>query len=331
MTEFGEDARDPAVVEWLLQDEQPSVRYYTLLDLLGRTRKDPEVRRARAEIPKKGWARDLLALQKPGGYWEAREPRTLREWFNFLYFPKFRSTFWRALVLSDLGLDATHPPVKKAAEVILEYKLRFSSPLNFFYEEASISGNTARMMTRFGYAEDRRVRKLYDWLLEDQREDGGWSGDQNTPGTLEAWEPLAALAALPKSKRSPRAQRAVSKGAEFYLARRLFHEGKRHDPWFRFHYPVHYYYDVLVGLDLLTSLGYAGDRRLRPALRLLRAKRRRDGRWNLDRVHPDIEPGPDRAAFVKTVRPFTLERAGQPSKWVTLTALRVLKRVEAAG
>jgi len=31
------------------------------------------------------------------------------------------------------------------------------------------------------------------------------------------------------------------------------------------------------------------------------------------------------------VRPLALERAGEPSKWITLTALRVLKRVEDAS
>jgi hypothetical protein len=45
--------------------------------------------------------------------------------------------------------------------------------------------------------------------------------------------------------------------------------------------------DVLVGLDMLTRLGYAGDRRLEPALSLLRKKRQKNGSWLLDRTHPD--------------------------------------------
>src|SRR5207249_4039672 len=79
-------------------------------------------------------------------------------------------------------------------------------------------------------------------------------------------------------------ERSISRGAEFYLERKLFEEGRRYAPWFRFHYPTHYYYDVLVGLDVLTVLGYAGDRRLQPALRILREKRQSDGTWFLDRI-----------------------------------------------
>jgi len=79
---------------------------------------------------------------------------------------------------------------------------------------------------------------------------------------------------------------------------------------------------------LITTLGFADDRRLAPALKILKDKRRPDGTWSLDRVHPDLGPGAGFSFFVKKVKPFTLEAPGKPSKWITLTALRVLKRVE---
>jgi hypothetical protein len=92
----------------------------------------------------------------------------------------------------------------------------------------------------------------------------------------------------------------------------------------RLHYPVHYFYDLLVGLDVLASLGYADDPRMRPALRRLEDKRNRDGSWNLDALHPDSEdPGYQvRGPFY----PFGLEVPGRPSRWITTTALSVLKR-----
>jgi hypothetical protein len=229
------------VVRWLLEDDQPAVRYYALIDLLGRKPDDPEVRRALSRIARVGWANDLLRTQGPKGFWESREPKNVKEWVDFLYHPPFRSTNWKALVLSDLGLDATDLRIRKVADLLFEYKLRLGSPFNFFHEEACISANTARMMTRFGYADDRRVRKLHDWLLEDQREDGGWNCSQGTPGTLDVWEPLAAFAALPKAKRSPAIDRAVERGAEFYLERKLFEEGRPYPPWLRLHYPNHYF------------------------------------------------------------------------------------------
>lgn len=298
------------------------MRYYALLNLLDRRGDDPEVRKSRSAIGRVGWAADQLRRQGPKGFWERREPRTFLEWLTFLWRPMYGSTVWRALVLADLGLDSSDPRIRKIADLIFDYKLQLSSPANFFYEEMCLVGNIARMMTRFGYGDDRRVRKLFDWILEDQREDGGWNCSQNTPGSLDVWEPLAALASVPKPKRSARMDRAISRGAEFYLHRQLFAEGRKYPPWFRFHYPNHYFYDILVGLDLVTQLGYGDDRRLRPALDLLRQKRRADGKWALDRVHPDL--GTRTRATGE--RSLVIESAGRPSKWITLKALTVLKR-----
>jgi hypothetical protein len=124
---------------------------------------------------------------------------------------------------------------------------------------------------------------------------------------------------------------AVERGCEFYLARELSKQGAHYDPWFRFHFPYHYYYDLLVGLDFITSLGYVDDRRLGPSVSHLKKKRRKDGRWNLDAVHPDLE---NEGKFPRwweehksRFRPFALERVGQPSKMITLRALTVLKRL----
>ncbi|MCI4360741.1 MAG: hypothetical protein L3J91_03485, partial [Thermoplasmata archaeon] len=113
--------------------------------------------------------------------------------------------------------------------------------------------------------------------------------------------------------------------------RELYRQGGHYEPWHRFHWPVHYYYDLLVGLDMLTSLGYGDDPRLSVALDLLRSKRRPDGRWNMDAIHPDV--GPKARQWYaehpnKLPSPLAFERAGRPSKMITLRALTVLGRVE---
>lgn len=116
-----------------------------------------------------------------------------------------------------------------------------------------------------------------------------------------------------------------ARGAAFYLDRGLLREGRnRYLPWERLHYPVHYYYDVLVGLETLVRLGYGDDRGLRPAVELLERKRRPDGTWASDAVHPDLGRGADYGVD-PGVRRFRLERVGAPSKWITLRALTVLR------
>lgn len=310
------------VIDWLLQEDQPSVRYYTLVDLLDRKENDQDVREALSQIPKKGWASKIFALQKAKGYWEKE---------SNLYQPKYTATNWRAIVLSDLGLTSKDKRIEKTANLFFKYWLAPPPEENVFKDEVCIVGNTARMLTRFGYSEDYRVKKLFDRLLEDQKEDGGWHCFKSNNGCLDGWEGLAAFAALPRSKWSRKIRSSIERGAEFYLERKLFDDGEmRYPPWFRFHYPNHYYYDILVGLDVITRLGYPSDRRLLPALKILKEKRQADGSWLLDKVHPDIAQGA-RYRMRKSAKRFALEEEGKPSKWITLTAMRILKRVGEAS
>lgn len=307
------------VVEWLLEEDQPSIRYFTLIHLLGRGKDDPDVKEAYSNIPKRGWAKSIFAKQRPGGFWEKKDS---------LYRPKYLATNWQALVLSDLGLTAKNRRIKKVADLFMKQWLALPSSENIFNDEVCIVGNTARMLIRFGYEDDERVKKLFDRLVEDQKEDGGWHCFPSKKGTLDGWEGLAAFSALPRSKWTRKIKNSVERGAEFYLERRLYKEGsKKYAPWFRFHYPNHYYYDILVGLDVITSLGYGKDRRLMDAVEILRKKRRRDGKWDLDALHPDVGLGA-RYPSMKNATPLAIEQAGQPSKMITLRASRVLNRVE---
>jgi hypothetical protein len=309
------------VVRWLLEPNQPAARYRDLVDLLDLRERDPNVKDARGEIGRRGWARRILALQKPGGHWENADN---------LYRPKYVATIWRWIVLAELGLTAKDPRMRKTCRLFLE---RYARPDGGFGGTSShfcSSANITRTLIRCGYEDDPRVRSALGWLVRQQKEDGGWHCFGSYYGTLDCWEALAAYAAFPRRKWSRSINRSVERGAEFFLNRRLFHQGKkRYEPWFRFHYPAHYYYDILVGLDVLTSLGYGDDERLEPALEVVLKKRRSDGRWNLDAVHPDVAPDdpyklvPPWEPDVPT--PFSIERAGEPSKWITLTALRVLK------
>ena len=83
----------------------------------------------------------------------------------------------------------------------------------------------------------------------------------------------------------------------------------------------------------MTSLGYGGDSRLQHAVSHLQKKRRSDGRWNLDAFHPDVG-GTMSEWYQKHPKqmptPFALESVGGPSKMITLTAMSVLDRLNAA-
>ena len=312
-----------AVLDWLLEDDQPAVRYLTLRDLLGKSEADPDVRAVKRAIIERGWVADLLADRQRGGWWV--DPKSL-------YQPKYLSTNWKLLILSDLGVDRTLPMIRTSCELWIR---RFATPDGSFGPDGGTkghlctAGNTARALIKFGYEDHPAVRRTLDWLVENASHLGGWSC-WGSGRNLDSWEGLSAFAAYPREKWTPAMKDRIEKATEFFLERELHRQGDHYEPWYRFHYPVHYYYDLLVGLDLLTSLGYSDDRRLRFALSVLKKKRRKDGRWNLEANHPDVEGGTARwlAAHPKDrPTPLALERAGRPSRMITLLALRVLDRV----
>lgn len=306
-------------MEWLLEKNQPAVRHKTLIELCDLPAGDEQVRIAGRNIARKGWVADILRKQRNDGTWIEGE--------QGLYYPKYIATNWMMLILTDLGLTPECRGVKLGCDLFFSNWLKPDH--NESKYEVCVVGNLARMLIKCGYSEDMRVRRLVDWLLETQKEDGGWNCFPSGRGTLDCWEALSAFASIPRRKWNGRLKRSVERGAEFYLERKLFNEGRKYAPWFRFHYPVHYYYDVLVGLDTLTSLGYSDDRRLRPALELLLDRKMSDGRWALDVVHPDLGYGAKYGLKAEPT-PFALEETGKPSKWITLTAMSVLKRVEEA-
>ena len=109
-------------------------------------------------------------------------------------------------------------------------------------------------------------------------------------------------------------------------------EGRgRYAPWSRVHYPNHFFYDVLVGLRVLTRLGFGSDPRLGKAVRWLLDRCRRDGTWTLEATQPDWDLGEAaRYGFPGPEFPVVLELPGLPSRWATVEALSVLRRVDVA-
>ena len=92
-------------------------------------------------------------------------------------------------------------------------------------------------------------------------------------------------------------------------------DGTRKDKagWKRFGFPLFYQSDALEVLDILTCLGVHDDR-MQPAVDLVLNARKPDGAWLLDNTY-------NGKMWVD------IEEKGKPSKWVTLRALRTLRRL----
>lgn len=302
------------------------MRAQALIHLVGRAYDEPEVMAAREESLCRGSiARvlDGLALTSDHDSYEK------------LMDPRYGTPYHRLIALADMGAPSEDRRIHTTLERVLEL---FTKPDGGFGRTSGhvcVTGNIVRAAVHFGRGDDARVKSGSRWLLANQRADGGWNcfPEDDPNSTLDSWEPLAALEVVPASQRSPEMQSAIERAVEFFLKERLGLEAA-YDPWRRIHFPRHYYYDFLLGLELVTDSGDPHDPRLKPALDLLISKSSAHGRWALDITHPDVDPEGDPpykpiwANFLATVVRLQVEPTGTPSRWATLAAMRVLRRTE---
>lgn len=336
-------------LDWLLEESNPSIRYFALRDLMDKNESDLDVRSAREAIPKSRVVMKILAKQNSKGYWEeSANP----------YHPKYKSSYWQIMVLGQLGMDKTDERVRKACEHVFKFQLgeggfssyslkralkeygtlsekgkklpspdEWSSAKVFEHQYSCLTGNMAAALIRIEYSDDVRVKKALEWLVKVQNKDGGWlcpywrAHIRDTHGCFYGTIcPLEAFSEFPKKKLTGEMKRAVERGAEFLLKHRLFkadHHKYRiiNQSWLKLGFPWFYAYNILRGLDVLTKLGYVTDKRLRDAIQVLLDKGQSDGRWILE----STPTGRMQA---------NIEAKGKPSKWITLIALRVLKRLQ---
>jgi hypothetical protein len=318
---------------WLLEKNDPSVRYFTLTEIQAKRENDSEVRKAKDEIMKVGLVPDILARQNNEGCWEAP---------NRFYTAKYKGTVWQLMILAELGADGKDERVKRACEFILENSQDHES--GGFSMAASgktgggrhsevipcLTGNLVWCLIRLGYLEDSRVKRGINWIATYQRfDDGiedlakGWPYDRYTmcwgrhTCHMGAVKSLKALAEIPAGRRSEDVKNTIEKGAEHMLSHHI--HKRSHDlsrvskpGWKRFGFPLMYQTDVLEILGILTRLGYK-DERMQEAVDLVISKQDDQGRWILENTFNDRFQ-------------VSIGQKGKPSKWVTLNALNVLKK-----
>lgn len=320
--------------EWLLERSNPSVRFFTLRDILEKPEDSQEVRQAKQDIMDTGIVPAILAKQRKEGYWETPES---------FYTAKYKGTVWQLMILAEHGANGKNDQIRNACEFILDHSQDLES--FGFSHSASIkkgggrhsevipclTGNMVWSLIRLGYLNDARVQSGIQWITAYQRfDDGatepmkGWPYDRLKAACLGrhtchmgAVKALKALAEIPEKKRSDDVKRTIRQGVEYLLIHHIYkrsHEVSRvaKPGWLQFGFPLMYQTDALEILGILTGLGYK-DERMQEAVDVVISKQDNQGRWILEK------------SFNGRFQ-VNIEQKCKPSKWITLFALRTLKR-----
>jgi hypothetical protein len=330
--------------DWLLEEVDPGVRHLALRDIVEADEK--EVKAARRKAHREGPIATILENMNPEGYWITP---------GLGYNPKFKSTVWSILSLAQLGASGQEDKrINTACAYLLEHALAKGG--QFTARRPSdmglcLQGNLLAALTELG-CKDKRLDTAYEWAarritgegLPHKFNDDGLApadgvagpfrylkfitdplfGCRTNKGLSCGWAGVSVLMAfsrLPAERRTGLINRAIMTSVEFFFkvdpATADFHDSKSGIPnvkWWQFKFPDFYATDILKMAEALTALGYGADPRLANTLKLIREKQDDSGRWPME--------------YVDRVRKMWVDYGAinQPNKWITLRAMRVLKR-----
>ena len=298
-------------LNWLLEGDV-AIQYQVHRDLLDVDRPDLQAR-----IASEGWGARFLAARNPDGHWG-----------RGFYQPKWTSTHYTLLDLRHLCLPPGHPQVLETIDLILAQSKDAQGSINPHRtpgapSDVCISGMFLTYACYFG-VDAEPLHSIIDYLLPQQMPDGGFNcqREYGSPvhsslhSTISVLEGIHEYRANGYTYRQAELENIAAQSRAFILQHQLFRShrtGEVIDPkMLMLSFPSRWRYDILRALDHFQSSQVPYNPRLQPALDVLIKKQRADGRWPVQAKHPGQTH-------------FDMERTGQPSRWNTLRALRVLR------
>ena len=298
------------ILNWLLELENPSLRYRTLVELLDTSPEDKNAIECKGRIAESAPVRYLLSKMHPDGYWLQRKPSTGKMVGDGAEYGAFGTTHYCLSYLAELGMDKSDAKVAKAADRYLNLQ---KVDGDFYGHFSCLLGLNIRTFTMLGYKDDPRVRKSIGLLLDTDRPDGGYLCDMHEGkyktrpvkscirGSVKA---LLAFSHHPEYWENERVRRLVD---YFLLRGGIF---KRSNPdelvnkdMERTSYPITWRANVFEVLLALSRMGYGRYTELDRAWSLLDSRADEGGRYVLD--------------WTPQQSPWRVGERNQPNKWVT--------------
>jgi hypothetical protein len=331
-------------LNWLLEEENPHIRYVTLRDILGRDIRSEEMLR---EYEK------LRAAKESMRFFTSERNGIMGNSTNFDIY--YRGAMWCFAEAVEYGYDVREEVMRKTAEYIMNRSQMQSGGFTLNWkpevEVACRTGDMTKYLILAG-SHDERIERGIEWILKHQRHDGGWlhcplagtcdlikfllfrrsgsglerEGDSDIPSCLYA-SIACSMALVHYDKEFPEKRSSLERAAEFFLEQRMFLNTKpsrkhistiRKTDVTRLGYPVLSQYDILYGLIFIARAGYFNDNRTGGAFNLIISKQHVDGVWMMESAQTGMLFGDVKK---KTV-------LGKRSKWVTLNVMRMLKHAD---
>ena len=314
--------KEDEIIPWLLEEENPSVRFFTMTRILGESLDSPDVKKVRKDIMQIGPVPKILALQNSAGWWGSNENATM---------PMYLSTAWQLMILAELGATKENSSIDKAVDFVFKKAQDKSgafphegsrwqkfSPMDLICNDGMIAWGLIGVGTSYA---DQRMKLTVNFLAYAiNGTDFKCRFNQGAPCAWGLVKALRILAAVPQNEWTPEIKRAVEKAVNFILEKDLSRAdyptkpgGKVSEHWFKLGFPRSYQTDVLQTMLILTDLGYSKNKGMEPGMDFLLSKRLDDGTWALEET------------FNKMLVPFIKKSLRKPSKWITWQALYVLK------
>jgi hypothetical protein len=314
-------------LSWLLEDVQSGVKYLALRELVELPKDDSELLRAKCVAYTTGQIGKILKHMKPEGYWNNPGGG---------YSPKYYSTVWSLMLLAQLGASVHDDKrIDTACKYYLDHAISPDGSISHNGTRSGtfdcLQGNMCSALTDLGY-QDKRLTNTYEWMAKSELGDVTYYSNKCGPNFMCganakqpcAWGAVKVLLALGKiseSKRTPDMKKAIQKGIDFLLAidpmtakYPTVNNAKPNGSWWKLGFPTFYCTDLLQLAEAVTLAGHGHDPRLKNTIDFIMSKQDTDGRWKLEHDYA----GKTWGGFGKK---------GEPSRWVTIRALKVLKLI----
>jgi hypothetical protein len=334
-----------AILDWLLEEDNPPVRLLALTRLLHRPETDAEVQDAKARLMTYTVTQGILAHSDQ--FWQEDE----RAYW------KYTGQYWQVIFLGQFLADGRDPRIAGGVRDLLARRKWVNKRGG-----QCLTANLLAAFRRLGYGAHpvvvEETEAFANRILADQGiacEAMGYSllshcymalpklllclggvpsGERSSavsgaielitqaliahqvyiyvPGNRKAWQKV--LAQAPKRADLPPGETVKGWIADRRQRFLVEHGVGENDPkpgWIQFGFPLNYNSDILEAMVALAAVGVPMGEALKKPLQIVRDKRTADGVWRLEKS-------------LNGKMWMDVEVKGQPSKWITLFALMVL-------